>query len=1024
MNFKRFSVITTAAVSLAGLVGCGPKPVDPVVTKNFNFSVSLESHSQNNVIYMGSTDTIAINTSVTPATVVPTYTFSLSEGGEEYVSVVKVENSNTYTVTPKAVTPENTTVDVTFKGTATFDDNTTKRVQKSISLTVKNKIDPQKAGKNYAADDVKRTEILGKLESYAMENFLTGITLFEQGAYVRYNDRIQIPASEYITGYGWGILTEGKLTKPLTHPEIEFPTYLYSGTSSDPLKINAWDDTGSQVSDLNGYISSSYWSTRMKGTDAYEWYPVLAKDKVNGKDYVRPTPLQVNPSTGNIEEVELDLSKEEDKSKTFKKWRVYVKTGAEEGIAYRTNSQLSELSTKFDGRLIALEDYEFVFQMLLTETSKLTRGSELALDTSYGIKGGQGYYRRTTGKKDADECTALWNSMKASGELGISTGTNTNGSYIDIELLSPVNSFYGMYYLSSSLYSPMPREYLEEIGKLNGYTTYMDAAKWVYGTSKTPFGDTYKNAFVDNTLCVGPFYLEKWDVEQQQVFKRNDNWYECQGEQRTRYLIPGVVYSVVSQQQEHDDAIYQEFKIGKLDSTSIPQSKMSEKLPTDKKNVGDATFKLNVNSCDQARWNSLFGDNGSIRQDGDNTYLVKPWMANNNFLKGLFWSINRQAFADARGVTPSINYFADAYMSDGEKGKSYNATDAHKEAIKNFHSSTKEDYGFNLTKSREFFSMAVQELVNAGQLELGKSASQPTEIHISIKWMYQSDIRDYGDEIGNYFADAFNDPSVCGGLVKLVIDQSAVQQWDQVYNDYLMRGRYDLAFGAISGNTLNPLNFMEVLKSDNSSGFTLNWGNDTSKVDERTPIIYEDKAWSYDAIWAAADHGAVVNEGKDVNPVDHAYMTSKDGDKNELYQGGEGCTLEIPFSFVDVKEEDGVKLELTNVQIFLLGVGAINLDASKGEYTIHDGKIIIPISKTQGASWNSQIVEANKLEERAEKEKNPDLLTPFTRDNYDYWWDVEITYSITIDKGVPSENVYYVSRSKAEDDKQRSLAVC
>ena len=53
--------------------------------------------------------------------------------------------------------------------------------------------------------------------------------------------------------------------------------------------------------------------------------------------------------------------------------------------------------------------------------------------------------------------------------------------------------------------------------------------------------------------------------------------------------------------------------------------------------------------------------------------------------------------------------------------------------------------------------------------------------------------------------------------------------WTDAYYKKMMLGQYDIGFGGVSGNTLNPLNFFEVLKSDNSSGFTLNWGPNTNE---------------------------------------------------------------------------------------------------------------------------------------------------------------------------------------------------
>jgi len=993
MKSTKFIAITAFAFATTfSVIGCNKESEAPVV-KEFDFSIGLKSGREGKV-YLGTPDKIVV-TEINADATTRNYTFkTVGNDDDKYMTVTRDQGELSFTVTPNSLTESGKTVQIRITETVS-------QKSKRIYLSVNQEIVNQNAGVNYSADTKAREEILGKLEEYAMESSLTGITLFQEGAYVRYNDRVRLAASKYITGYGLGVLSEGWLTGPL-EAVTENKDYLHSASSSDPMTINAWDATGSQVSDLNSYIASSYWSTKMKDGDSYEWYPLLAKDKVNGKDFNRPIPLEYDGGEDVWNEVELTES-EQDKSRMFKRWRVYVKTGE---IAYRTASTLTGFKD-YNNRAVSIEDYEFVFQMLLTEGSKISRGTELALDTSYGIKGGQSFYRRTKNKTDA-EATSIWKSMQDSGELGIVTGNDAiNGDYIDIELLSPVNAFYGMYYLASNLYTPIPKSFMQLVGG----GSYQTGAK-LYGT----FGSG--RTAIDNSLCLGAFYLKTWDMDQQQVFARNDSWYECAGDPstRTRYKIPGLVIHVVDSSNDAD-AAWKEFNIGKLDSAALPQSylKKSQPLSTDIQSVGDATFKLNVNACTQAEWNDLFGTSGKVAPSTDNAYLVKPWMSNTNFLKGLYWSMNREAFAKARGVLPSINYFADAYMSDGEKGISYNSTEAHQNAIKNFHNVTggKDDYGFDLTIARSYFAKAINEL----GIAKGTKAD-PTIIKFKITWMNKTDPREYGDEIVNYFEAAFNDDSVAGGTIKLVVEQESVEQWDQVYTDHLMVGKFDLGFGAISGNTLNPLNFMEVLKSDNSSGFTLNWGTDTGVVDEVNPIIYDGKAWSYDALWAAADHGAVVDDGKDVDPVDHFYMTVQTGAANELYLGGTGATLELPFGFVDVTK--GVELELSEIVLYLASSVPVTLDATKAQYK--DGKITITISAEDGAAWNNELVVNNKLDEAAAKpgvspEDAFNLLHPFTRDNYGFYWEVEVKYNLTIEGGIPSENTYAAARSKAEDDK-------
>ena len=79
-----------------------------------------------------------------------------------------------------------------------------------------------------------------------------------------------------------------------------------------------------------------------------------------------------------------------------------------------------------------------------------------------------------------------------------------------------------------------------------------------------------------------------------------------------------------------------------------------------------------------------------------------------------------------------------------------------------------------------------------------------------------------------------------------------------VYYKKMMLGQFDIGFGSISGNSYDPINFLEVLKSDNSSGFTLNWGVDTSAVDGS--LVWNNEAFSFDALWEAADHGVIIQD--------------------------------------------------------------------------------------------------------------------------------------------------------------------
>ena len=860
-------------------------------------------------------------------------------------------------------------------------------------------------GYNYASASgaeaiAKRTEILGTLEKYSMDNHLTGITLFENGGYVKYSSRVQLPTNEYITGFGFGLLSEGTLSGPLPSEEVEgHKMYLHSATSSDPLTINEKNNTGSQVSDLAGYITSSYWGTKMNATkDGYEWYPVLAADKVEigGQQFDNDRPFPVY--NGNV----LKPTEDPNPLGLYDTYRIYLR----DGIRYRTSSAASPQNT-YDNKLVELADYEFAYRFLLAGSHKQVRGTEMAGDTSYGFKGAQQYNNRTKEANDEQEVN-IWNAMKADGSLGIKTGTDNGQKYIELSIINPIDRFTAMYTLSSSLVSPLPEQFIKDIAlpssAADGKALQSGAKR--YGNFNAGTGS---DKIVDYTLCVGPYFLEEWNKNQTQVFKRNDNWFETD-----RFHIAGVKLRVVKAATSDPDAIYKLFNSGELDSCGIPSKHISEEVGKAgvKQTKGDSTFKLNVNSCSQETWNDLFGPNGKINKNSN--WTVKPWMSNDNFLNGLFYSINRKVFADNRGVQPSINYFSDAYLSDPEKGVSYNSTQAHKDAVADYETYDKDGnstYGYDYDRAVLSFKAAVRELAAQGKIEKG-SKSNPTKIQIHIRWMYQTDIKEYGEEIGGYFEDAFNNDAVCGGTVKLEVKQEAVTNWSDVYYEYLMKGQFDLGFGAISGNTYNPLNFLEVLRSDNSSGFTLNWGTDTSKVTEGKPAEYDHKLWSYDALWEAADHGGVVENGCAVKSVKECYIDGlpkaigTGAPTNELYNG---FTASIPLTFVSVG--DTVAFDVSKVQLYIFGSRNVTLD-----YTYSNGVINVTVLTALAGEINTEIQTVNKLDDP--DKPNYDEY-PFVLNNYGKYWTLEVYYTLSISGGTPSQSYVTVAKNRDAQPQNR-----
>ena len=625
----------------------------------------------------------------------------------------------------------------------------------------------------------EKAEILGKLESYAMNNNLTGITLYEDGGYAMYNTRIQKGTENYIPNYGFGILTEGNITEELSstaEPTAAYRKYYHTYEANDPATINYLNDKGSQVSDLFDYISSSYYGNKMNSTkDGYVWYPILAKE----------LPIAVDP--------------DEDGYATT--WKIKVKTEAD-GLVYNTLSTYHK--DKWANKGVKLEDYVNAFKVLLTKQNGLARGAELSGKSgASSIVGAANYYNSSGKGFDAE----AWS------KVGIKADTKDN----------------------SSLYEPLPEEFLTDIGGIKNYGNFTT------DLSRSP---------LDNILSVGPYMLENWTSGQRIVFKRNPSWVQFKEEEnKNLYRIEGVHVNILSAAQSDQ-----------LDATGIPSTQLAA-YKNDKRTVitnAGKTIKLNVNSCDQKTWNSLFGTEGTISQieNESQAWKCKPIMSNDNFLKGVNAAINRKEFAENRGKNPSQDFFGSGYLIDPEKGISYNSTKQHQA---NLEDRSPETFGFSAEAAKVLFKKAVEEEVAAGHYTYG-TKENPTVITLQMGWQAESQITSMANDLVSYIQKCFNDESVCSGKIVLKFDQWVGSIWSDIYYKKMMVGQFDFGFGGIEGNALDPLNFFEVLKSDNSTGFTLNWGTDTNEVS--TELYYDGQYWSFDALWTASDHGVYSKDGK------------------------------------------------------------------------------------------------------------------------------------------------------------------
>jgi hypothetical protein len=689
----------------------------------------------------------------------------------------------------------------------------------------------------------ERTKILGALEKYAMQNHIGGLTLYGDGGYQVVSSRIKYPFSAgYITGYGFGTMRYGSIDATDSHFQIadadtsipNVKEFYHSYDSTPITSMNGLDTDGSQIADYWSYFQSSFFGTRIKNDDTSatnletEWYPILAK--------TMPVAVNKDAATG-----------------LASKWRFQVRTG-DDGVTYTTDSSYR---TKWNGQKVSAEDYIFALKVLLTKKIGYYRQSSFTSGSSQ-IKGAAAYYAASADGYNSTAAKAAWEGVGFKLVDKDGNKWTSGDAYIEIEYVTPCNEFNSYYRLSDSLLSPINQEFYEEV------CGAPDSDSFTPSNYANQSSDKSKTA-ADNVLSVGPYTFTRLNGTNNGdiVLTRNAEWFETKANPNL-YKIKGYKYRFDTNTSTDANAMITHFKNKECDASSIPSSAWNDYASSDsgdgwvKRVSGNSsTYKMNINACTQERWEELFGENGSITTTSKDDYWeIKPIMSNSDFLDGVYFATDRSGIADSMHRNKAYTYFSEAYMSDPENNISYNSTEEHKEAIADYittDASGNDTYGFDLAQAQTLFTRAAKELTDNGTYKSGDV------IKLYTYYQGQSQITQWGDMWAKTIEDAFNAAASSYGLTLDIVNE-ATTVWYDCYYSKAMVGQFDFVFGSISGNTLDPLNFMEVLKSDNSSGFTLNWGVDTSKVDDS--LVYDGKAWSYDALFNVANSGGLVKDGE------------------------------------------------------------------------------------------------------------------------------------------------------------------
>ncbi len=701
---------------------------------------------------------------------------------------------------------------------------------------------------DYSQEDYEtRAGALYALEKYALDNFTAGIPLYDDASYEQFSDRVTLPSTTYLTNYGFGtaygkIDPDGRMyNAPINESKPEWRSYFHGYTTVDSGTFNGWDSNGSDVSDRMSMIASGYFGVKANASNTdYSWVGSLSTtdapimlDGWNDEQHHGGNPVQ-NPG--------------EDETSQY--WRVKVHFG--EGYTYRT-AESSKWKSKYDGRQVALEDYLTPFKAMLN--ARLLRYADMVSDAS-GFQGAMEYVYNTELQSGAWE------------ESGVKIQINVAEGAIDFGFIQPQSAAYARTALSSMFYSPVPEQFLLDIGNNNFSTGAKN-----YGTRS----NTTNNTCFDNILVFGPYIPEYWEDQVRIVYKANDTYYE-----KDLYFYDGYTEDIFTG-SDADTLAYQAFLNNQLDEVSIPVDMLEDHRNDENvlRTEGSTIIKLNINSTTEEQWEAFFGENGSVTTTAENNYWdVKPIMSNQNFLEGFYYAMNRQELADLAGKNPAVGYLSKAYMIDPAGKESYRDSIYGKSAVWYRQQYAGNEQAYSRALAEAYFDAAGTQLLAEGSYRNGDT------IEITGFFRYQTTIDNLGDYIKSYLQDAWNAVNV-GKNGKNLALKVKLLVGGTTYNDTYTRmdqGQFDFAEGAISGNVLNPLDFMNTCSSTVAlnQGFNLNWGDPTNVVNETNPVVFDGKIWSYDALWSASQGWTMVDQGV-TSPVADNQTMKLDSANNRIH---------------------------------------------------------------------------------------------------------------------------------------------
>lgn len=513
--------------------------------------------------------------------------------------------------------------------------------------------------------------------------------------------------------------------------------------------------------------------------------------------------FDVNPSMASADPIPMNTELTETGKEVATTWRITIREDLE--WFYHPSTDISGFPTGHEA--ITAVDFVETFELALAE------------NWFRAVAGGGDFTSETNQVVNAQEF--------ADGEVAWSeVGIKLIDDYtFEFQFTNQMSEWNMKYWLSGNVITPINMDLYDSLqdGELNSY-----------GTSET-------------TIAYhGAFYAEYYEISKVIRMRENPNYHSPDD-----FFFTGYNFYV-----QKDSAIrFAEFLDNKLDAVGVPTENY-DAYKDDPRIIevpGVTTFRMMINGLGTVE--------AQQEQFPGSTWVPEPILANANFKSAMYFVIDRQKLAEEvlRTSTTNMYLFSDAYVVDGETGIPYRTTPEGLTVSEGLSPST---HGFNEDAAIAYFKLAVQQLVDTGDITPGTEAN-PTVITLGFNIFSGSEAQVL---MGEYLKAAF-EAAFVDDVNHVQVELNVVpKDFPGIYYDYMMIGEFDLSIGGIAGSTLDAASFLDTYSSDNRSGFTLNWGIDTTQSD--IEVVYYDfdgvrhhEMWSFDAIYSALNGEVLVVDG-------------------------------------------------------------------------------------------------------------------------------------------------------------------